>query len=470
MTSLAELDLKQNRLVSLPPTLSTLSKTLLVLDVSQNPFLKSPPPTVVSGGRQAILDYLSNILNSPKQVLRMKLMIVGKANIGKTSLVECLGRRWGGHDPKSNSNIPPSSNIGLSTDGIDITSHYFYGHFSHPSFKTGKKKKKGTRVNLNIWDFAGQNVYYAAHQIFLTPKAIYIVTFNLLDNDSDSQIGYWLRSIMARVSKPKIILVGTHLDEYQKLHSVDIAQLNQYFTSKYLPIVPLKFFAVSCVGTEENINILRSEIEDQISTDLSVVKELPYSHVLLEASLKEKALELSDFPILTLNDLMRLGNTCGIASMGKILECTRILHSIGSIIHFDKLGQLRDFVVLDPQWLVRMLATIFTTKHTWIKSGLMEQRVLFQHIWKQYSPSVLFKLLVLLEKFDLVYCLKDKKLNFITESLMEFEAYKFPLFLSSSESSDYSPKEVESSNHLILIPPLLPQGRPSILLKDLVRR
>lgn len=37
------------------------------------------------------------------------------------------------------------------------------------------------RVTFSFWDFAGQDVYYIPHQIFLTNQAIYIVTFNMIE-------------------------------------------------------------------------------------------------------------------------------------------------------------------------------------------------------------------------------------------------------------------------------------------------
>ena len=32
---------------------------------------------------------------------------------------------------------------------------------------------------VTIWDFAGQHLYYASHPVFLSPRAIYVLVYNL---------------------------------------------------------------------------------------------------------------------------------------------------------------------------------------------------------------------------------------------------------------------------------------------------
>ncbi|XP_030844818.1 uncharacterized protein LOC100888746 [Strongylocentrotus purpuratus] len=38
---------------------------------------------------------------------------------------------------------------------------------------------RGEGVSLSIWDFAGQDIYYTTHQVFLTWRAIYVIVFDL---------------------------------------------------------------------------------------------------------------------------------------------------------------------------------------------------------------------------------------------------------------------------------------------------
>ena len=44
----------------------------------------------------------------------------------------------------------------------------------------GKKRVTEKSVSsIELWDFAGQQLYYASHPVFLTPRAIYILVCNL---------------------------------------------------------------------------------------------------------------------------------------------------------------------------------------------------------------------------------------------------------------------------------------------------
>jgi GTPase SAR1 family protein len=41
---------------------------------------------------------------------------------------------------------------------------------------------------VSIWDFAGQELYYASHQFFLSDRAIYIVVFDLRYDEEHSRV------------------------------------------------------------------------------------------------------------------------------------------------------------------------------------------------------------------------------------------------------------------------------------------
>jgi hypothetical protein len=72
-------------------------------------------------------------------------------------------------------------------------------------------------------------VYYATHTFFLSPQAIYILVFNLCEDEQTNKIEYWLNSIQARAGRPPIVLVGEH-----SLYSV----FRQYFCFRDLLCSP----------------------------------------------------------------------------------------------------------------------------------------------------------------------------------------------------------------------------------------
>ena len=98
-----------------------------------------------------------------------------------------------------------------------------------------------------------------------------------------------------------------------------------------------------------------------------------------------------------------LGSLCNLTTTDEVLKCTRLHHDLGNILYFDNIPLLKDLVILDPQWLFNVMATIFTTKHRWVrKTGVLKPEVL-THIWKNYPTHLHPKLLMLLEKFEVAY-------------------------------------------------------------------
>ena len=88
-------------------------------------------------------------------------MIVGNEGVGKTSIVKRMKLEWNEEDEKG---------IRNKTDGIEM-------HQWKPPVKTFSKyrsesEEKEKQMEIMIWDFAGQEIYYLTHQFFLTKEAV----------------------------------------------------------------------------------------------------------------------------------------------------------------------------------------------------------------------------------------------------------------------------------------------------------
>src|SRR5690554_5285393 len=90
----------------------------------------------------------------------------------------------------------------VATDGIEITP---------VQLSSGMSK-----TILYLWDFAGQELFYATHQFFLSSKAVHLLVFNLAETLETNKLSFWLHSILANAPGSAVILVGTHLDRIPK--------------------------------------------------------------------------------------------------------------------------------------------------------------------------------------------------------------------------------------------------------------
>ncbi|MEO1609791.1 MAG: COR domain-containing protein [Pseudomonadota bacterium] len=116
-----------------------------------------------------------------------KILVVGDAEVGKTSLVNFLV-----HDkPISRSKAQAEKR----TKGIERTPW----------------KPKDTEIDISLWDFAGQEITFGAHQYFLTERSLYIV---VLSNKKrhDRSIYRWLPLIEARAGNAPVIVVINQSD------------------------------------------------------------------------------------------------------------------------------------------------------------------------------------------------------------------------------------------------------------------
>jgi GTPase SAR1 family protein len=78
---------------------------------------------------------------------------------------------------------------------------------------------KREHVTFSAWDFAGQDIYYSVHSLFIT-SGIYVVTFSMLEARQTTSkylesLSFWMNSVHAHISDPTdyhILIVGTHRD------------------------------------------------------------------------------------------------------------------------------------------------------------------------------------------------------------------------------------------------------------------
>ena len=63
------------------------------------------------------------------------------------------------------------------------------------------------------------------------------------------------------------------------------------------------------------------------------------------------------------------------------MQATEFMHNAGVLLHFNT-PLLHDIVVIDPQWLADIMATVVTFSHTWVKSGILVRKELEVNVWK----------------------------------------------------------------------------------------
>jgi len=111
--------------------------------------LSTPPNLISRTGKDAIIRYLKE--KESKEIINnkeIKLFLLGNSTAGKTSITKFLTQK--DFNPKEN-----------TTHGIKVTLW-----------------KPNTSLEINIWDFGGQEYYHATHRLFLSDNSIFIVVWD----------------------------------------------------------------------------------------------------------------------------------------------------------------------------------------------------------------------------------------------------------------------------------------------------
>ena len=188
-TNLQHLELGHNPdILSLPVEMGRL-QSLSFLDLDGLNDINDPPKSI-RGEAKHCINFLNQKLRSTQGYYRMKLMLVGKQERGKTTLVA----RLQGRDVKESDN--------QSTVGIDVSEWRC------------SPRAIGKQFTFNIWDFGGQEEYYATHQCFLTERSLYLLVWNITHGEEGvKELKPWLDNIALRAPHSRVIIVATHYDK-----------------------------------------------------------------------------------------------------------------------------------------------------------------------------------------------------------------------------------------------------------------
>jgi len=134
-------------------------------------------------------------------------------------------------------------------------------------------------------------------------------------------------------------------------------------------------------------------------------------------------------PVMNFEEFKNVVSSCGIPEDNAI-GVAEFLNNMGSLVFWnDPRKGVNEMVVLDPQWIVDLMATLISTKANFVSNGILK-RADVTHIW--HPPRFPFnfhdQIIGLLECFGIVY-----RLQRYTTS----EALLVPCLLPSTPPADW---------------------------------
>jgi len=196
------------------------------------------------------------------------------------------------------------------------------------------------------------------HDFFLSPRAVYLIVFNLV-NPQNSKIKYWMKKVSLIPNVFKVLMIGTHLDQFQQLEEKKCSQVEEYIQKITNEFSNMKFhfFPVSC-KTREGIEKV-TEFLDQMKIHFEVV---PASYVRLYDKISEEQEKSKEDPSSLFATMDRYQELALKADVLKesILQSARFLNDVGQIVFFkNPVDQSKNYFAFNPPYLVCCTSFLF---------------------------------------------------------------------------------------------------------------
>ena len=397
LTSLKALLLGSCQITDLPPSLAQLEH-LTTLSLDNNP-LNPALQSAYKQGLPAVKAYLRSLEQNAEPLYEAKLVLVGEGNVGKTTLLKALKGKAGAapqeHEP--------------TTHGVEIDIHGL--RLPHPA-------QNGVEIQLNAWDFGGQDVYRVTHQFFFSHRSLYLLVWEPRRGVQQGQVEDWLNMIRLRVGDDaRVIIVSTHCKTGQRIARIDKPVLIQQYGDMIVgfhevdSLVPDK-------KTGEMVGI--AKLKKIIAQEAAKLEQMGMGFNRDWKAARDELLQLPE-PRIAYSVFREVCARYGLSEIDTS-TLARLMHDLGYIVHYSEDEKLRDDVVLKPQWLTKAIGFVLEDRATAEHEGILPDKHLYE-VWhdhpfkgeQQYDPSLYPFFLRLMEKYDVSYRLPEGNASLVAQ-------------------------------------------------------
>jgi internalin A len=336
-----------------------------------------------------------------------KLILVGRGEVGKTSLVKRLVENdFNGDESK--------------TQGINIT-RWILSHDSDA-------------VRLNIWDFGGQEIMHATHQFFLTERSLYLLVLNGREGGEDVDAEYWLKHIESFGGESPVIVVQNKIAEHQ-------FEMNYRGLQARYPQIR-GFVKTDC---KDQVGLI--ELRELVDSVVGGMPELRMQFPAAWFTVKQRLESMSD-EYLSYHGFVGLCTQEGIEDESDRDKLGFVLHCLGIALNYRDDSRLRETSVLKPEWVTHGIYNILNAKILAENHGELRLKDLQELLPKQRYPldKHLF-LLELMRKFSLCFPFRD-----------EADRYLVPELLGKEEPEEVATFQPENCLNFEYLYGVLPEG------------
>lgn len=260
-------------------------------------------------------------------------------------------------------------------------------------------------MNLQLWDFGGQDILHSMHRFFLTDRTLYVIVVNARDNTQNERARYWLNNVKSFANGCPVILVLNKIDQNPSAGFNETLLKNDYPQIKNI----LKMSALE--DTSVQFNYLTEKIFETIKTFDSYAMEFPISWNKIKLALTnmdENYIVDENYRL-----LCKKNNVDDPNIQNWLLEW---FHDLGVSFNYRKKDiLLGGYMVLKPQWITNAIYIILFNAKELAKNGVISKEnivALLENPPKSveditYNISEIPYIIGVLRRFDISYEIDD---------------------------------------------------------------
>lgn len=504
---LTRLSLANNRIEALPPEIKKL-ESLVILDVSHNAIQRLPwqmcqlrklAQLNVAGNPldQAILklaednrvseimEHLSQLRGAKGPHPRARLVVLGAAGCGKSSVLQCLHALDDGPAHRRGKASKGTSSPKMSSKGASSHHHHHHEargvhaphhvavvedslppggaravqcgrlvlHPRHASQHGGAAPCDGISgdarasmpqdIVLSTWEFADDGERSdGLHALFHTRATVYVVVFHIV-NEPEAAVAARVKSLLFR-DAPPIVLVGTGAEDGAASWEFCMAK-RESLQSHLHGANNLRGFIPFSSVTGKNVEELARVLYEASASLPGVWDPKPAGYWLMEAQLRTMTRHATT--TLSARRTKVAMKKAGLSQeRNEVMEAMQYFHRIGLLVHLRGVGE----VVLDPNWMVMPLMALHTTKELHSNGTCSKAQLL--SLWEAigYDRAVSVALLHSMQVAGLIHIIEGRA----TRRKLDSSASKDNLSDSPGPAKPTRPNEDEDEQRrtaLVLI-------------------
>ncbi len=376
LTALELLNLENNALTALPEALRGLTR-LKELTLHGNDALGLPlellgPPYQDSGEKNppanphAILDfYFERAAQGEAPMREVRLLLVGRGRVGKTSLLKALR----GEKPDEKEKETP----GITVQPLKLA--------CAQGVATG-----------HAWDFGGQEFLHGTHQIFLSERCVYLLVLEGRESNWESETDYWLRFIQSYGGDSPVVVALNKFDMHK--FSVDRFRLQERCPQ-------IAGFVETDALTGRGIAELRALVEATVNGMKDVWLGVPRKWHRVKEALLRMPQSFLDY-----REYVRLCEREQVMEERQQSSLAETLHRLGIALNFRTHHRLRETSVLKPQWVTEGVYGLLRFAQNKECHGVLQRAWLAEALpAKDYPAEKHDFVLELMEKFEVAFAL-----------------------------------------------------------------